>query len=64
MKVSKYWKAVVAAGAAGSGALSTALVDERITAAEWWTAAIAVVTAGAATWGVRNAPNSGEDTHA
>ena len=65
MKVSKYWKAVVAALAAGAGALSTALVDEVVTGAEVWAVAGAVLAALGFTWWV---PNKGattrEDTQA
>lgn len=62
MKVSKYWKAVVAAGAAGAGALSTALADDTITAAEGWAAGVAVLAALGFTWAVPNKPTTGEDT--
>lgn len=62
MKISKYWKAVVATVATGSGALATALNDDTITSAEASTIAIAVVTAAVATWAVPNkgAATSGE----
>jgi hypothetical protein len=54
MKVSKYWKAVVAATVAGAGALSTALADDTITAAEGWAAGLAVLAALGFTWAVPN----------
>lgn len=56
MRVSKYWKAVVAALVAGAAALSTAVQNNQVTAGEWWTVAIAVVTAAGATWAVPNRP--------
>lgn len=65
MKVSKYWKAVVAAVVAGAGSLSTALADDRITAAEGWAAGLAVLAALGFTWAVPNrTPSTGEDTPA
>ncbi|MFE6284339.1 hypothetical protein [Streptomyces sp. NPDC057877] len=54
MKISRYWKAVVAAVATGSGALSTALTDDTITAAEGWAAGLAVLAALGFTWAVPN----------
>lgn len=54
MKVSKYWKAVVAAGAAGVGSLSTALADDHITGHELWGVAGAVLAACGFTWWVPN----------
>lgn len=54
MKVSKYWKAVVSGWAAGCGALATALGDDVVTAAEWWTVAGAVAAAAGLTWAVPN----------
>lgn len=62
MKVSPYWKAVVATVATGAGGLSTALHDDTITSAEASTILIAVVTAAVATWAVPNKPVTGEDT--
>lgn len=56
MKVSKYWKAVVATIATGAGGVSTALNDDTITSAEASTILIAVVTAAVATWAVPNKP--------
>ncbi|MFE7277925.1 hypothetical protein [Streptomyces sp. NPDC057623] len=54
MKISKAWKAVVAAVVAGAGTLSTALVDDTITAAEGWAAGLAVLAALGFTWAVPN----------
>lgn len=54
MRVSKYWKAVVAATVAGAGTLSTALADDTITAAEGWAAGLAVLAALGFTWAVPN----------
>lgn len=54
MKVSKYWKAVVATVATGSGGLATALNDDFLSKAEASTILIAVVTAAVATWAVPN----------
>lgn len=56
MKVSKMWKAVVAAVVAGAGALSTALADDTVTAAEGWAAGLAVLAALGFTWAVPNKP--------
>lgn len=54
MKISKYWKAVVAALAAGAGTIGTALTDDVVTAAEGWAALIAVLAALGFTWAVPN----------
>lgn len=54
MKVAKYLKAIVAAVVAGAGALSTAVQDDHISAAEGWTALIAVLGALGFTWAVPN----------
>ncbi|WP_371528365.1 hypothetical protein OG302_22245 [Streptomyces sp. NBC_01283] len=54
MKLAKYWKAVVAAVVAGAGALSTALADDTVTAAEGWAAGLAVLAALGFTWAVPN----------
>jgi hypothetical protein len=54
MKVAKYWKAVVAGTVAGAGSLSTALADDRITAAEGWLVLTAVLAALGFTWAVPN----------
>ena len=54
MKISKYWKAVVSAAAAGSGSLSVAVTDDIVTAAEGWAALIAVLAALGVTWAVPN----------
>jgi hypothetical protein len=64
MKIAKYWKAIVAAIVAGAGALSTALTDDTITAAEGWAALIAVLGALGFTWAVPNKGAPGEDTSA
>ncbi|MGC9544041.1 hypothetical protein [Streptomyces sp. UG1] len=54
MKISRYWKAVVAALAAGTGALSTAAQDGTVTVAEGVTAVAAVLAALGFTWYVPN----------
>lgn len=54
MKVSKYWKAVVAAVVAGGGSLGTALADSTITTQEGLTAVAAVLGALGLTWAVPN----------
>lgn len=54
MKISKYWKAVVATVATGSGGLATAMNDDLLSKAEASTILIAVVTAAVATWAVPN----------
>lgn len=54
MKVSKYWKAVVAAAVAGGGSLVTALDDGTITTQEGLTAVVAVLGALGLTWAVPN----------
>jgi hypothetical protein len=54
VKISRYWKAIVAALAAGAGALSAALTDDVVTAAEGWAALIAVLGALGFTWAVPN----------
>lgn len=54
MRISKYWKAAVAATVAGAGSLSTAVADDTITAAEGWTAGVAVLVALGFTWAVPN----------
>lgn len=64
MKISPYWKAVVATLATGIGGLSTALNDDTITAAEASTILIAVVTAAVATWAVPNRPDTPKETGA
>lgn len=57
MKISKSWKAVVAAVVAGAGTLSTALADDRITAAEGWATGVSVLAALGFTWVVPNRPD-------
>lgn len=65
MKISKYWKAVVAGVIAGAGSLSTAVADDTITAAEGWAAGVAVLVALGFTWAVPNkGAANGEDTQA
>ena len=65
MKISKYWKAVVATIATGSGGLATALNDDVLSKAEASTILIAVVTAAVATWAVPNKGTmAGEDGQA
>lgn len=54
MKISPYWKAVVAALAAGVGTIATALTDDVITAPEAWAALIAALGALGFTWAVPN----------
>ncbi|MFI1767535.1 hypothetical protein ACH41H_36560 [Streptomyces sp. NPDC020800] len=56
MKVSRYWKAVVAAVAAGAGAAATALQDGTVTAAEGVTIVLAVLGGLGFTWAVPNRP--------
>jgi len=54
MKVSKMWKAIVAAAAAGAAAAGTAVQDGRVTAAEGVTIAVAVIGAWGVTYRVPN----------
>jgi len=54
MKISRCWKAVVAATVAGAGSVSTALADDTITAAEGWAAGLAILAALGFTWAVPN----------
>ncbi|WP_406168858.1 hypothetical protein [Streptomyces sp. NBC_00996] len=54
MKISKVWKAVVAAAAAGSAAAATAVQDGTVTTAETVTIALAVLGAYGVTWKVPN----------
>ena len=61
MKISKYWKAVVAALAAGTASLVTALDDSTVTTQEGLTAVVAVLAALGLTWAV---PNRQEPKHA
>lgn len=56
MRVAKYWKAIVAAAAAGTASLSTALDDSVITQQEGLTAVLAVLGAAGLTWLVPNRP--------
>lgn len=64
MKVSKYWKAVVATLATTVGSLSTAANDGTITPSETSTILIAVVTAAVATWAVPNKTATVRDPNA
>lgn len=54
MKVSKYWKALVAALMAGGGSLGTAMQDGTVTQAEGVTAALLTLGALTAVWRVPN----------
>lgn len=54
MKVSTYWKAIVAAVAAGAGSLGTALNDGTVTSAEGVTAALVALGALGVVWMVPN----------
>lgn len=54
MKVSKYAKAVVAALAAGTASLSTAMSDDMVTSGEGITAVLAVLGALGITYWVPN----------
>jgi hypothetical protein len=61
VKISRYWKAVAAAVAAGAGAVTTAAQDGQITGDEWWAVAVAVLATLGLTWAVPNKPTPGED---
>jgi hypothetical protein len=54
VKISKYWKAVIAGVAAGSGSLGTAVQDGALTQAEGVTAVLVAVAALGAVWRVPN----------
>lgn len=54
MKVSKVWKAVVAAAAAGAAAAGTAVQDGTLTTAEGITIAFAILGTYGVTWRVPN----------
>lgn len=56
-----YAKALVAALIAGLAALATALDDSQVSAQEWVTAAVALLTALGAVWAVPNRPVSEGD---
>jgi hypothetical protein len=58
MKISKYWKAIASAVAAGAASLATALQDGTLTATEGITAALAVLAALGITWAVPNRPSA------
>jgi hypothetical protein len=54
MKVSRYWKAIVAAGVAGSGTAAAAVQDGKVTAAEVVTIVLSVLGGLGFTWAVPN----------
>lgn len=54
MRISRYWKALMAGLMAGSGAVATAMNDDVITGTEGITIAAAVVGALGLTWAVPN----------
>jgi hypothetical protein len=55
MKISRYWKAVVAAVAAGAGTLATAMNDDlMITLSELVSVGLTVLSAYGITWAVPN----------
>lgn len=58
MKISRYWKAVVAGVAAGTASLSTALQDGTLTTGEGLTAVLAILGALGITYAVPNRPTS------
>lgn len=64
MKISKAWKAVVAAVVAGAGTASTAIADDTVTAAEGWAIGLSVLAALGFTFVVpnRGATTTREDT--
>ncbi len=55
--IAKYRKALVAALAAGSGTLLTALADDKITSGEWVLTGLAILGALGVTWAVPNKPD-------
>jgi hypothetical protein len=60
MKISRYWKAVVTALAAGSGSLTNALnVDGVVTSTEGLTVGLAILAALGVTWAVPNRESKG-----
>jgi hypothetical protein len=61
LRISVYWKAVVAAAAAGFGTLATAMNDDMvITPSEWVGVALAVLGAFGITYVVPNRPPTGD----
>lgn len=54
LKISKMWKAIVAAAAAGIAAAATAVQDGKVTAAEALTIVLAVLGSLGVTWAVPN----------
>lgn len=59
MRISPYWKAVVAAVAAGSGTLATAMNgDMVVTPSEWVSVGLSVLGAYGITYVVPNRPSS------
>lgn len=61
MKISRYWKAIVAALAAGATAVTTAAQDGTITGEELVTAGIAVLGTLGITYAVPNKPTTPKD---
>jgi hypothetical protein len=61
MSPKEYAKAIIAAILAGLAALATALTDNTITPVEWIMVATAVLTAGAAVFGIPNAAPAVDD---
>lgn len=59
MRISGMWKAVVAAVAAGSASVGTAVQDGTLTSGEGVTAVLAVLTAMGITWAVPNRETKG-----
>jgi hypothetical protein len=49
-----YAKALVGAAVAAGGTLTTALVDDTVTSAEWWMVGLAAATAFGAVWSTPN----------
>ncbi|MFI1001979.1 hypothetical protein ACIP10_15295 [Streptomyces galbus] len=58
MKISRYWKAIVAGAAAGTATLSTALQDGTLTTGETITTVLAVLGGLGLTWAVPNQPKT------
>lgn len=56
MKLGKYAKAIVAAAAAGTTTLLSALADEKVSTGEWVLVGLAVLGALGVTWAVPNTP--------
>lgn len=62
MRLSRYAKAIVAAFAAGLGAMAAAAEDDVISLQEWVTVGIAAVGALGVTWAVPNKTPQNGDT--